>query len=283
MQVWASATLPDDDVPEMQGYVRGSQEDRNGATTWPIYDGPSCWDASKNTYLLHHDRRDHGTGLRGYIPQVMEALRCHQDLQYDNSGKGMTAYVVKYVPKFSDAATDELLDDDAEMNGDETAAAILTKYKPFEPEMTLQLFASHCHQWEVGTVSKGVREFQVPWVTKTDTAEDIRLVVYAYETSEWRDERMSALEYLRKTVDGGRDDIAPYLKRLHEEDAIKKGYAFHQKQGKSWSLRTYRERCKKSMKKSESGHMTIDEAVRQQMQEDGHPTNQEPGVITKTE
>ena len=276
MHTWASATLPDDDAPEMKGYVRGSQLDKDKQTTWQIYSGPSRWDAKENTYRLHHNQTDHAEGLRGYVPTVMEAFRCHQDLQFDSSGGSFRAYLVKYVPKFSDAATDELLDDDAEMNGDETAAAILTKYRPMEPEMVLQLHASHFRQWRVGTVSGGVREIQVPWPGKCNVSDDVKATVHAYETSSWRDERMPFIEFLRKTDDSGDGKIALWLRRRHEEDTITKGYAFHQKHGGLGSLRKYTEDCKRLLKAEEIGSIAIDGIVRRRMQASANPTSQEP-------
>ena len=43
---------------------------------------------------------------------------------------------------------------------------------------------------------------------------------------------MSLLDFLRKTADGGCSDIAPWLKRKHQEHVLDKAYAHHALQGR---------------------------------------------------
>eukprot|EP00971_Amphidinium_carterae_P214669 4260031-Amphidinium_carterae.1 len=52
-------------------------------------------------------------GLRAYIIDIMEALKCHQDFHLANDDGALRAYVTKYVSKFSDSASDEWLNDAA--------------------------------------------------------------------------------------------------------------------------------------------------------------------------
>ena len=55
------------------------------------------------------------------------------------------AYLVKYPVKFSDAASEEWLND--AHGGDAIAKSFLFRYKPYEPEMVLQLFGARFRQW----------------------------------------------------------------------------------------------------------------------------------------
>ena len=181
MHEWASATLPREDEQELRGYVIGSQEDRTGSTPWPIHKGESCWDSKQSTYVLEHTSTDHAKGLRAYVKDVMEGLRCHQDIQFDCEGGALRAYLAKYVPKFSDSITDDILDDEAQLGGDATAAGVLARYKPLEPEMVLQMHAARFRQFRVNSASRGMREFQVPYPTQENIPNDEMESIRAYE------------------------------------------------------------------------------------------------------
>ena len=43
-------------------------------------------------------------GVRGYFVPIMEALRCHQDLQIAHGRYMLIKYVTKYVAKWSDSS-----------------------------------------------------------------------------------------------------------------------------------------------------------------------------------
>ena len=214
LHMWASATLPGRDQEVLRGCVQGSQDDRKCETPWPTHESESCWDPHKMTYQLKHTADDHANGRRAYIVDVMDALRCHQDLQFDCEGGALRAYLTKYVPKFSDSITDDILDDEAELGGDATAAGVLAKYKPLEPEMILQLHAARFRQFRVNTASRGMREFQVPFPAQERKKSDEFMSIKAYEDCEWRSERMSLLEFLRKTSTEG--NILPWVKSAFE-------------------------------------------------------------------
>ena len=55
------------------------------------------------------------------------------------------AYLVKYPVEFSDAASEEWLND--AHGGDAISKSFLFRYKPYEPEMVLQLFGARFRQW----------------------------------------------------------------------------------------------------------------------------------------
>ena len=96
-----SATMPEkvDDADILPGIVEGSQLDRKGRSGWPVHEGCSGWDEEQDALMLAHSAEDHAKGLRPYFVDVMETLRCHQDLQVANDDGALRAYVTKYVSK----------------------------------------------------------------------------------------------------------------------------------------------------------------------------------------
>ncbi|CAJ1459932.1 unnamed protein product, partial [Effrenium voratum] len=116
----ASATMPADE--DLAGYVRGDAvfgSDR-GLETTP----------------------DKAVGLRAYFPDILDALKCHQ----------------------------EWLNDDADATS--IATTVLSRYHPLEPEMILQLFGARFRQWHFTTVSGGKRDFVVPVPDADDLPEN---------------------------------------------------------------------------------------------------------------
>ena len=107
-------------------------------------------------------------------------------------------YVTKYVSKFSDSNQDEWLNDKA--SGDTIASTVLYRYKPYEPEMCLQLFGASMRQWFVTTNSRGKRDFVVPWPKKDPLPKEIDL----YQKAEWAAGKIPLLDFLRKTNKSGR-------------------------------------------------------------------------------
>ena len=129
------ATLPEplDENDPLPGIVEGSQLDRAGRSGWPLHMESSQWDSATDTLLLHRNRDNKAKGLRPYFLPVMEALRCHQDLQVADDDGVLRSYVAKYVSKFSDSSQDEWLNDSAQ--GNAIAATVLCRYRPCEPEL----------------------------------------------------------------------------------------------------------------------------------------------------
>ena len=105
----------------------------------PVYEGESKWDPNKKCFQFRHTQRDKDHGIRACFVDLFEGLRgSHQDVQVADPCKLLLAYVAKYASKFSDSFLGELLCDDAD--GDSVAASVLSRYKPLEPEMILQMF-----------------------------------------------------------------------------------------------------------------------------------------------
>ena len=193
------------DTAAMSGYVRASQLDWKGQTPCAVHTGDSEFDQTQGIYRIHHSADDHRAGVRAYFAPLMEATKCHQDVQIDGPGEeNYAAYTAAYAPKFSDSFSSELLNDDVDANS--IAASVLTRYKPCVPEMVLQLFGSILRQWQVSTYSSGKTTFQVP-VPDTRT---LPVQVRHYERSTWRSDSMTLLEFLRKTNKAG--EIAGWVK-----------------------------------------------------------------------
>ena len=208
-----SATMPVamDALDILPGLVRGSQLDRTGRSGWPEHTGPSGWNPATGGLQLRHMPEDQSMGLRPYFVALMEALRCHQDFQFADNDGALRAYVAKYVSKFSDSNQDEWLNDAAE--GDSIAATVLCRYKPLEPEMTLQMFGARFRQWFVTTEGRGKRDFIVPWPEKPEQPREVE----QYVAARWAAGRISLLDFLRKTTCEGK--ICAWLKRHHATDS----------------------------------------------------------------
>ena len=118
-----SATLPREG--HLRGYVRGSQLDEGGNSKLPVEDSASGWDAEAGRFRLRHTKADHASGLRAFFIDIMEALKCHQDVSIADGNSALRAYVAKYVSKFSDSMQSEWLNDAAEANS--IAATVLSR------------------------------------------------------------------------------------------------------------------------------------------------------------
>lgn len=139
----------------------------------------------------------------------------------------MALYVAKYVPKFSDSFTEEYLRDDAGLSGDATAAGILCRYHPMEPEMALQIFAQQMPQWKIATEGGGSCDLLVPWPGQVDVPRRTSAMLEAYMQCSWRGEAMSFLEYLRKTDNESKGVIVQWLRRKHHETVEREGYELY--------------------------------------------------------
>ena len=106
--VMATVPQPIDAEDVLPGAVRGSQLDRSRRSGWPVQEGKSQWtqQATGLQLQLHHTAEDKSQGLRPYVVDVMDALRCHQDFQFTDDDGALRAYVAKYVSKFSDSNQD---------------------------------------------------------------------------------------------------------------------------------------------------------------------------------
>ena len=209
----ASATLSDARFPTvLRQYVLGSQRDQTRASGRDVSLEPTHYDRASATWRLYHTPKDKAAGLRAYFPVIMDSLKCHQDLQL-GTGKGLlAAYVAKYVSKFSSSALDEWLSDYLEANA--VAANFLYRFKPFEPEMILQIFGQRFRQWDISTESRGKRDFRVPLPGAASYPSEIA----QYVLSDWRSEMMPLLDFLRKTNNKG--EIAGWLRQKYRKEVL---------------------------------------------------------------
>lgn len=178
---------------DLRSYVLGSQIVNEGKTPVEVHRGPTEWDAQDGFWRLHHTSSDHSRGTRAYFPEVLDVLKCHQGLQLSGTSGAWMRYVAKYAAKFSDSMAEGFLNGKA--SADAIATSVFMRYKPYEPEMVLQMFGARFRQWRLSTTSRGKKEFLVPWPDK-DPLPD---VIARYESCEWRGDEMSLLEFLRKT------------------------------------------------------------------------------------
>ena len=209
----ACATVSGDQLhPALKQYVLGSQRDQSKNSGRDVSQEPTYYDREAAAWRLYHSPKDKAAGLRAFFPLVMDSLKCHQDLQL-GTGKGLlAAYVAKYVSKFSGSALDEWLSDYLEANA--VAANFLYRYKPFEPEMILQIFGQRFRQWDISTDSRGKRDFRVPLPGAPVYPKEIS----QYVQSDWRLETTSLLDFLRKTNDAG--EIAGWLRRKYKQEIL---------------------------------------------------------------
>ena len=209
-----SATLPEEE--NLAAYVSGSQNDRKGHSMWEVHEGESWTDPETGKVHLRHTQEDRHNGTRGYFPILMDALRCHQDVQMTQVGRDgrmlVMQYVAKYVAKWSDSSYEEWFSDAVSVTS--LQRKVLFEYHPHVPEMVLQLVGGMKYrQWSIGTESGGFRRFRPP---KPDDAKAATpKLIDRYMRSRWREDSMSLLEFLRKSNCKGAP--AGWLKQLYKE------------------------------------------------------------------
>ena len=206
LETVASATQPTEPA-SLAAFVKTSQLDQDGVSKWPIHLEPSGYDEEEELLRLHHTEEDAADGLRGYFVDIMDALRCHQDLQVADGRALLMVYVAKYVAKWSDSSYDEWMSEAASATS--LCRKVLFEYHPFEPEMALQLNGALYRQWALGTASGGRRSLRAP----RPNSEEQPAFVDLYMTCPWRSEEMSLLEWLRKSDEEGR--ISAWLRKKH--------------------------------------------------------------------
>ena len=207
-----SATMPAEN-PVQESLVEGSQRSWTGSG-WPKEPKASYYDADAGVLHLQHKEEDWckrnragvPEGIRAYMPDLLNSLHCHIDVQASD-GRGMLLkYVSGYVPKFSDSFTTDWLSD--QCSDYAIAKRVLTDYHPLEPEMTLQL----AMQWFPQCFAGGtLQRFRVPVPWEGTCPER----VLQYMQSRWRADDMPLEEFLRKTNKKGQ--IHHYLKKAYEK------------------------------------------------------------------
>ena len=240
----ASATRPAEGTA-LRGIVQRSQLDWKGKTPWPVHERPNEWDEGLGCTKLRHDESDHTDGVRAYLREKLAALRCHMDLQETDDDGAMQAYLAKYPVKNSSGLDEEWLQDEAGANA--LAWGVLSRYKPHEPEMVLQLFGQKFRQWSTNTVDGGKRDFIVPVPDAPQLPKEIK----QYEDCRWRGDQMSLLDFLRRTNKQG--EIAKWLKEAHKRYISSVLAQAHQQAGSSRSERLIWEDFNKEYKRRVGG------------------------------
>ena len=207
-----SATVPADN-PVQESLVEGSQRSWTGSG-WPKEPKTSYYDGDTGVLHLQHKEEDWckynragvPEGIRAYVPDLLDSLHCHIDVQASD-GRGMLLkYVSGYVPKFSDSFTTDWLSD--QCSDYAIAKRVLTDYHPLEPEMTLQL----AMQWFPQCFAGGtLQRFRVPVPWEGTCPERVA----QYMRSRWRADDMCLEEFLRKTNKKGQ--IQNYIKKAYEK------------------------------------------------------------------
>ena len=216
-----SASSPLDNEA-LKSLVEGSQRSYTGSG-WTVQDEPSHFDLEDQVLKLHHSTEDHGKknkkgdleGIRAYIIDLISALRCHVDVQTSN-GRGMLLrYVSGYVPKFSDAFSQEWLSD--KVSDYAVARRVLIDYHPLEPEMILQL----AMQWFPQVFAGGsMTRFVVPVPWKREMPARVQ----QYMACTWRKDSMTLAEFLRKSNSQG--NIHQSFQKRHKDHLKANGGEF---------------------------------------------------------
>ena len=202
------ADLPAGDESELKDLVVGSQLDYHGQSGWAQREEATQFDVPNERILLHHPRIAKEKHVRAYMPDVLQAMECHMDVQASDGRSLLLQYVASYAPKFSDSFATAWLNEEA--SDYHLARKVLTEYHPMEPEMWLQLDAQHFPQVVATPVIRKV-VVRPPWTAEPGKWEQL------YMKSTWRPDDWSLLQYVRAsnlrgakraTTRGGRRRVA---------------------------------------------------------------------------
>ena len=198
------ATVPAEGDP-LRGLVLDGQTSRTGSG-WPVFEGLSHYDAAVDKVKLHHSKEDKRLGVRGYSPEVLDVLKCHQDAQIERGTGLMLKYAATYLPKFSDGPGKELMDDSSSGYG--AARCALFTFHPGEPEMWMLLANQSFPMFVMGGTMQ-------PIIAPHPGMEQPPAYVALYEQATWRGE-MTLLEYLRRVNNKG--NILEHIRKAHKKD-----------------------------------------------------------------
>ena len=197
-----SAAVPPEGHP-LRGLVLDGQTSRTGSG-WPIQEAASYTEAER--VRLQHSREDKRLGVRGYSPEVLDVLKCHQDAQLDKGTGLMLKYAATYLPKFSDGPGKELMDDRS--SGYAAARRVLFTYHPGEPEMWLTLANQQFPMFFLGGTMQ-------PIVAPHPGMAEPPKYVQLYEAATWKGE-LSLLEFLRRV--NGKGAILEHIRKARKKD-----------------------------------------------------------------
>lgn len=203
------ATIPPKETePFMHGLVMDSQCDYKDSKL-PIREEPSAWDVESGKALLHHTEEDKDAHLRTYIKPTMAITKCHEDVQQADGNGAVLHYVATYNTKFSSSMDTEWLGGDA--SDYSTAAGLLRRHKPLEPEMILTLAQERFPQINLtGTIL----DIMAPSIDM----EEKPAFVKRYEEATWRREDMTLLEFLRKC--NAKGEIIHHIQKKRQQHAM---------------------------------------------------------------
>ena len=205
-----SAHVPSEtEDPLLRGLVLDGQRDYTNSGV-EMREEPSAWDEKSELALLQHTEEDKDLKVRPYFPQAMAITKCHEDVQQGNGNGAVLRYVATYAPKFSDSMDQEWLNDHA--SDYSVARRILFSYHPLEPEMWLTLAQERFPQI---IYSGTMLNLMTPSLDCTEKPRPLQ----NYETSTWRGEDMSFLDYLRKSNASG--EIVRYIREKHKREVLR--------------------------------------------------------------
>ncbi|WP_422022095.1 hypothetical protein [Pyruvatibacter mobilis] len=199
-----AASAPPEGNP-LRGLVLDGQPSRTGSG-WTIHEGESYTDPSAERVRLHHTAEDKRLGIRGYSPEVLDALKCHQDAQLERGTGLMLKYAATYLAKLGDGPGKELMDDRS--SGYAAARRVLFTYHPGEPEMWLTLANQQFPMFFLGGTMQ-------PIIAPHPGMEQPPKYVQLYEASPWKGQ-LSLLEFLRRVNNKGA--VLEHIRKAHKKD-----------------------------------------------------------------
>ena len=203
------AIVPSKDAePFLHGLVLDSQCDYKDSKL-PIREEPSEYDPVAEKVLLQHTEADKDLHIRIYIPLTMAITKCHEDVQQGDGNGAVLRYTATYNTKFSSSMGQEWTNGDA--SDYSTAAGLLRRHKPLEPEMILTLFQERFPQFNV---SGTIFDIMAPSLE----ADPRPAFVERYESATWRRADMPLIEFLRKSNKDG--NIINHIQEKHKTQAM---------------------------------------------------------------
>ena len=197
------AVVPPEGDP-LRGYVLDGQTGRTGSGV-PLQEQASYYDPAQDAVHLEHRRLDKRLGIRGYSPEILDVLKCHQDVQVQRGSGLMLKYAATYLPKFSDGPGKELMDDSSSAYA--AARRVLFTFHPGEPEMWLLLASQTFPMFFLGGTMRPIIAPHPGMPTKPD-------YLLQYEAATWRGD-MTLLEFLRKVNANAKGAILEHIRKSH--------------------------------------------------------------------
>lgn len=252
------ATVPAQDAePFLHGLVMDSQCDYKDSKL-PVREEPSAWDPETKKALLQHRPEDKDLHLRAYMRPTMPITKCHEDVQQADGNGNTARYVATYSSKFSNSMGTEWLSGDA--SDYSTAAGVLRRHRPLEPEMILTLAQERFPQFDV---SGTILDIMAPGLDP----EKKPPYVERYEQAAWRRDGMPLIEFLRKSNNDG--SIINYIQEKHKQQAMEEVRALLKEDSKAFAKQRQQllsrfNQSKKELKRQGQPKQALDDFLREQ-------------------